>query len=321
MEKRRLAYIVKAIAISLIYALALRLFFGVPTWADVFSVMSVTFLACLPTTMGALVVYFSRAVLAAKIWYRITAPWLPLFAFFLITLLVSLEGFACWIMVLPLFMVAASVGGFIGAYIKRRKKHDKLYISALVLLPLIMAPVERMVGAIPGTYTANTTITIHADAANIWRHVTRVQAIPQQQDKGWLTRFLGFPRPVRAELNYEGVGGYREAIFTNGLTFHETVLEYTDKKKMVFTIKAFPYEIPSTTMDEHVVIGGSYFDVLTGTYELEAIDNTTFVLHLYSHFKLTTTFNFYASWWAKWIMQDIQNNILQVIKQRAEAKV
>lgn len=26
----------------------------------------------------------------------------------------------------------------------------------------------------------------------------------------------------------------------------------------------------------------------------------------------------YASWWAGWIMKDIQNNILQVIKQRAE---
>lgn len=33
---------------------------------------------------------------------------------------------------------------------------------------------------------------------------------------------------------------------------------------------------------------------------------------------MNTTFNFYASWWARWIMQDIQNNILQVEKQRAE---
>lgn len=139
-----------------------------------------------------------------------------------------------------------------------------------------------------------------------------------QNDKGWLTKSLGFPRPVKAELNYLGVGAYREAIFTNGLVFHETVTDYEDKKKMVFTIKANPHEIPSTTMDEHVVIGGNYFDVLNGTYELEKLDDNTYRLHLYSHFKLTTTFNFYASWWAKWIMKDIQNNILQVEKQRAE---
>jgi hypothetical protein len=87
---------------------------------------------------------------------------------------------------------------------------------------------------------------------------------------------------------------------------------------MVFSIKAYPYEIPSTTMDKHVVIGGQYFDVLNGTYELEKLNEKTYRLHLYSQFKLTTTFNFYASWWVRWIMKDIQNNILQVVRQRAE---
>jgi hypothetical protein len=41
-------------------------------------------------------------------------------------------------------------------------------------------------------------------------------------------------------------------------------------------------------------------------------------LHLNSEFKIKTTFNFYAGWWAKWIMKDIQNNILQIEKKRAE---
>jgi hypothetical protein len=148
--------------------------------------------------------------------------------------------------------------------------------------------------------------------------VTRVREIKEEQDKGWLTQTLGFPRPVKAELNYEGVGASREAIFTNGLVFHETVTEYIDKQKMVFAIKAYPHKIPSATMDEHVVIGGEYFDVLNGTYELEKLNETTYRLHLYSHFTLHTTFNFYASWWAGWIMKDIQNNILQVEKKRAE---
>jgi hypothetical protein len=38
---------------------------------------------------------------------------------------------------------------------------------------------------------------------------------------------------------------------------------------MTFSIKAYPHEIPAATMDEHVVIGGAYFDVLDGTYQLE----------------------------------------------------
>lgn len=74
-----------------------------------------------------------------------------------------------------------------------------------------------MIGAIPGTYKAYTFIDIKAPAEKIWQEVTRVSEIQEVQDKGWLTRFLGFPRPVKAELNFEGVGAYREAQFTNGL--------------------------------------------------------------------------------------------------------
>jgi hypothetical protein len=309
---------IKVIAIPTAYAILLRLFFGVNTWKDMFFVMTASFLFCLPTIIGILTVYFSSIEKVQRISYRIFTPWIPIGIFLIITLLFTLEGWACWLMVLPIFLLASSLGGLIGGYFKLKKRDNKTYISVLVLLPFFLSPIENMIGAIPGTYEAYTYIDIKAPADKIWSNVTRVREIKEEQDKGWLTRTLGFPRPVKAELDFEGVGAYREARFTNGLVFHETVLEYIDKKKMVFSIKAFPHEIPSTTLDEHVVIGGQYFDVLNGTYELEKINETTNRLHLYSHFKLTTTFNFYASWWARWIMNDIQNNILQVEKYRAE---
>jgi hypothetical protein len=308
----------KVIAIPSLYLLCMRFFFGVTTWSTLYSVMSVTFLFLSPTIAGALMVYLSNDDRAKSRFYQITAPWIPIFILFFVTLLASIEGWACWIMILPLFLVAASIGGVLGAYIKFRKKSDKLSISLLALLPFFISPIENMVGTMPDTYEAYTYIDIHASAEKIWDNVTSVKAIAAEQDKGWLTQTLGFPRPVEAVLNYKGIGAYRKAIFTNGLIFHETVSEYSDQKKMVFSIKAYPHEIPSTTMDEHVVIGGAYFDVLNGTYELEKRDDTIYRLHLSSHFKLTTTFNFYASWWARWIMQDIQNNILQVEKARAE---
>lgn len=314
----KLLTLLKVIAIPTGYAIILRLFFGVSTWIELFSVMSISFLFCLPTVVGALAIYFSNLEQVRKLWYRVFMPWIPILFFLVITLAVALEGWACWLMVLPLFLIAASLGGLLGGYFKMKKQSTRVYISVLALLPLLMSPIEAMVGSIPGTYQAYTFIDINAPADVIWSNVTRVREINEAQDKGWLTQTLGFPRPVKAELNYEGVGAYREAVFTNGLVFHETVSEYIHQQKMVFSIKAYPHEIPSTTMDEHVVIGGTYFDVLNGTYELEKLNDNTHRLHLYSHFKLNTTFNFYASWWAKCIMKDIQNNILQVEKQRAE---
>lgn len=321
MNNSKLFRLLKVIAIPTAYAVMLRLFFGVTTWADLFSVMSVSFLFCLPTIVGALTIYFSNIGQVKKVSYRFFMPWIPILIFMAVTLAFSLEGWACWLMVLPLFLLTASLGGLLGGYFKMKRQSSNVYISLLALFPLILSPIEAIMGTIPGSYTAYTYIDIKAPAEKIWSEVTRVKEIREDQDKGWLTRTLGFPRPVKAELNFEGIGAYREAIFTNGLVFHETVSEYSHEQKMVFSIKAYPHEIPSTAMDEHVVIGGNYFDVLNGTYELEKIDASTHRLHLYSHFKLTTTFNFYASWWARWIMEDIQNNILQIEKQRAEAGV
>jgi len=318
MKKSKLKTLLIAIAIPTLYAVTLRVIFGIKTWDELFGVMTVTFLFLLPTTVGALTVYLSSEENAKKHSYQVFAPWLPIFLFLVITIALEIEGWACWLMILPLFLIASTIGGFIGAYLKLRRRNDKLNISILVLLPFIFSPIESLIETIPGTYKAYTYIDINAPAEKIWDNVTSVKEIKEDDDKGYLSNFLGFPRPVKAELNFEGVGAFREAKFTNGLVFNERVTEYIHNKKMVFTIQANTYDIPSTTLDEHILIGGDYFDVLNGTYELEDLGNGIHRLHLYSHFKMKTTFNFYAGWWGKWIMKDIQNNILKIEKERSE---
>ena len=280
--------------------------------------MSITFLFLLPTIVGALTIYLSDKNNVENKLYQIFTPWVPIILFLIITLVLEIEGWACWLMILPVFLFAASIGGLIGGYLKLKKRNDSLNISLLILLPFLISPVEQLIEKIPGTYKAYTYIDINSSADKIWENVTSVKTIEKEDDTGYLTEFLGFPRPLKAELNYKGVGAYREAVFTNGLIFRETVTEYIENKKMVFSIKANTYEIPSTTLDEHILIGGKYFDVLDGTYELEKIEEGKFRLHLYSKFKMNTTFNFYAGWWGKIIMKDIQNNILKVEKKRAE---
>ena len=320
MTKEKILTALKILAFPIGYALILRLMYDVPALEETFRMMSVTFLFILPAIIGFLTVALSGEDAVRQFTYRFFMPWLPIFLFFLITLVFAIEGWPCLVMILPVFLVAGSVGGLIAGYFKLRKKNNKVYVSLLVLLPLLTSPAESLIGTEPVSYKAYTYIDIQAPAEKIWDNVTRVREISAAQDKGYLTNMLNFPRPVKAELNFEGVGAYREAIFTNGLVFHETVTEYTDNQRMSFTIKALPHEIPLTTMDEHLVVGGRYFDVLNGTYEMEELNDKTIRLHLWSNFRLTTGFNFYASWWATAIMKDIQNNILQIQKLRAEAE-
>ena len=129
MNKSKLTKILIMVGIPTLYAIVLRLFFGITEWNDFFTVMSVSFLLCLPTIVGALTIYFSSEENAKKFWYRFFVPWIPILVFFVITLLVSLEGWACWLMILPLFLLAATFGGLIGGYFKLRKRDNKVYIS------------------------------------------------------------------------------------------------------------------------------------------------------------------------------------------------
>jgi hypothetical protein len=310
----------KIVGITVIVALVIRFMFDVNDWQSLWSVMTLTFFASLPYLVGVLAIYMSGIDKVKSLRYRIFFPWIPIFVFFAITLLLSIEGWACWVMVLPLFLIFASLGGLTAGYFKLKKlrQSGNLHLSLTVLLPFFLAPIEQAIGEIPGFYKASTYIDIDASGEKIWRNVTRVSEIDESEDNRGLTNFLQIPRPIRAELNYEGVGAKREAIFDGGLVFNETVLTYEHEKMMSFSIKANTYEIPSTTFDEHVLIGGDFFDVLEGTYLLEQTGEQKYRLHLHSEFKLTTSFNFYASVWAKWIMSDIQENILQVIKKRSE---
>lgn len=106
--------------------------------------------------------------------------------------------------------------------------------------------------------------------------------------------------------------------FTGGLFFIETVDQWEPQHRLAFTIAAQTDQIPATTLDEHVRVGGPYFDVLRGEYRLEPLGNGVTRLHLSSRHRISTDFNWYAHLWTDAIMSDLQTRILHVIKQRCE---
>ena len=223
-------------------------------------------------------------------------------------------------MMLPLFLILAGLGGLTAGYfrLKKSKKIDRLQISIAFILPLILSPIEHTIGPQLSIFKAETSIIIEAPLDVIWSNVTRVKTITATEDKGTINKWLGIPRPIKAELNFEGIHAERKAIFTGGLIFTEIVTAYKHQELMEFSIEPNTGEIPSTTFDEHILIGGKYFDVLKGTYAIERVNENEVKLKLWSEFEVNTTFNFYSGLWAKWIMSDIQNNILTVIKTRCE---
>ena len=314
----------------------MRLFFG---YADgLLEVMSIAFIFLVPLGIGTLTIRFSDPARIQSRLYSFFMPWLSSLALLIITIAISVEGTICWVMAYPVFAIVAGIGGLImrGFLVRQQRalsedtdektldsgkdfrNNGNLQASVMLLLPLFAALLERTVVFQPQEFSAYNYIDIQANDVEIWPNVTRVSNIPATEDRSGINRLLGMPRPIRAELDTLAVGGQREAIFERGLVFHETVFEYEHLRRMAFSIKANPDEIPPTAMDEHVVVGGKYFDVLEGRYALEPLDEDRCRLHLSSRFVVSTSFNFYSGLWARWIMSDIQENILQVIKRRSE---
>ena len=101
------------------------------------------------------------------------------------------------------------------------------------------------------------------------------------------------------------------------MLFRETVIDWVPHRRLSFTIAVD--SIPTKTLDQHVTVGGEYFDVLDGTYEIVPISAKEVELRLWSTHRLSTHFNGYASLWTDFVMRQIQGNILQVVRDRAEA--
>ena len=223
----------------------------------------------------------------------------------------------------PLLFLAAAAGGLIAGIVRdtfRSAGPRQMVFACSLILPIALTPLEQQITPQREIHTVLTSIAIDATPETVWTQIKSVPLIrPEEQHRGWTQR-LGFPRPLEATLSHEGPGGIRRATFDGGVLFLETVTRWEPNQALAFTIKADTASIPPTTLDEHVTIGGPYFDVLDGEYNIQSLGANRVLLHLTSHQRLSTRFNAYAGLWTDAIMRDLQHNILLVIKDRCEPK-
>ncbi len=285
---------------------------------NTFGLMTMSFMFIVPLVIGLITAYHQDKITSSKKIAIITMPVFAIIGLIAISVVTGQEGVICALMALPVFLLMALIGGFIGVRIFKRNRTDKLYVSLFVLLPFIIAPIETKLGLTKKIFTEHTTIHINATDLVVWNNITRVKPIAETENNNSFFQMMGFPRPLEAELDTVAIGGIRKAIFARGLFFIETVTKLEVNKLLAINIVADPKSIPPAALDEHVIVGGKYFDVLEGKYEIEKISATTIKLHLTSQFRLSTRFNFYSGLWSKFIMRDIQKNILAIIKQRSE---
>ncbi len=307
-----------ALGVGLFYSLMMRFVLG-ENFINANGLLSIAFLVLTPVALGAITAHYNPT---ASSWQRLGQALLVTLLFIITTFLFNLEGLICLIIIGPLFAVLSILGSVLYGLIARRravKNRSTLVAAAFALLPFIAVPLENQFNNPDDFRQVENTILINAPAAVVWQHIIRVAPI-QARDLGHsVIDDIGFPRPVAATLTREGVGGVRHATFERGVEFIETVDEWVPLQRLSFSIVPNTATIPPTTFDEHVIVGGRFFDVLRGTYELQPAGPGRTRLVLHSRQRLSTHLNWYAGLWTRFVMSEIQGRILTVLKRRCEA--
>jgi hypothetical protein len=316
---------------SLIFAAACGVIYGVATQLvarNMFKgpkenmtswlVMSAAYVFLLPFVIGMVHVFFRSRQQLPSYAAAIFEPLLPSFMCLVLSFIVNWEGTICLIMALPIMLVLAALGGLAMRIILNFRQKNLIF-AFFVFLPIPLSLIEHQAPLPQEKQIVSNTVRINASADIVWKKIVRVEKITEKQESLFFA--MGFPRPIEAVLTGDGVGQTRLATFEHGLQFVETVTDWQQNKKLGFTIKADPKMTPLTTLDEHVTVGGEFFDVLSGVYEIHPAGPDQVDLRLYSQHRISTHYNFYARQWSKFLMSEIQGNILTVVKARAEAEM
>ena len=314
----RLKSVLIVFGVALLYALSARLLFGWKFLKDVFPIVSVSFLTLVPFAFGALTTFLGYRFCGPSEYWASLVPMLVAFIGFIGSFVAHLEALLCLVVAFPLMLPMALLGGQAMRWLLFHRSKN-LYVSIFVLLPFAVAPIEARWKAAPELVSIEDSIQINASPAEIWAEIASVRAISREEVPFKWIYLLDFPRPIAATLDREGVGARRRATFERNVSFFETVTEWEPEHSIAFTIKADPEFIPHTAFDQHIIVGGRFYDVLDGRYLIVREENGCRLVLTSTH-RLSTRFNAYAGWWSRWVMNQVQSSILTVIKKRSEVR-
>jgi hypothetical protein len=308
----RWSLLVAGVVLGVAYGLVTRIAFGAAAMLS-----SVTYVFLTPVLLGAIpLLIVSEPTLRA---YRslIFLPWLTLGGLFLAFAALRIEGAMCLVVLAAPFLVTSLLGAFIVRAIRLRREARRTMLSAFVVVPILLAPLEQAVRSPSRVFAITSEVTVRAPASLIWEQIVQVPEIEDREYTSGTFNSMGIPRPLEAKLFGSGVGARREGHFDGGLVLGEEITEWDPSRRVAFSITVRPETIRPVAFDQHVLTGG-YFEFIDAAYDLEPLDAVVTRLRLTSRYRLTSKLNFYGRVWGDAILRDFQERLLAVLAARSE---
>ncbi len=296
--------------------LALRLAFsGKPGGA--YQVMGASFIYLCPIVVGAVTVYVAERRQRRSWSYYFWAPLLANVLFVAGTILVLIEGLICAVIVVPLFAVIGGAAGLIMGAVCRVTNWPKQVLLSIGVLPFLLGAVETGLPLPVRTGTIERTVLVGATPSEIWRQILNAENIrPAELDHAWIFR-IGVPLPLAGVTRDTADGAVRRVTMGKNVYFDEMVTESREPSFMRWVYRFHEDSFPPYALDEHVVIGGHYFDLIDTAYSLTPKGAQT-ELKVRMRYRVSTQFNWYADPVARMLLGNMEEANLNFYRRRSE---
>jgi hypothetical protein len=304
-------------AAGVLVGIALRLIFSSEP-GGIYAAMSGAFIYLAPLLVGAVTVYVAELYERRTWGYYVRASILVNALFVLGTLIIMIEGLICAILIVPLFALMGALGGLAMGAVCRLTNWPKQTLSCFAVLPILLALAEQHVPLKDHISVVERQVLVQAAPNQVWDALLNTEQVSAQNyAPAWLHR-IGVPLPMSGITRQTDNGLVRRVTMGKQVYFDEVITEQQAHHYLRWTYRLYPDSFPPNALDEHVVVGGHYFDFKDTSYTLTPTPQGT-ALTVRMQYRVSTRFNWYAEPLARWLIGDLAQSNLSHYRQRSEA--
>jgi hypothetical protein len=284
-----------------------------------YAAMGSVFIYLVPMAVGAATVYLAERSQRRSWMYYVSVSVLANILFVLGTLVILIEGIICAIIVVPLFSVLGAIGGLIMGAICRVTNWPRPAAYAFVLAPLALGVVPMDALEHEHVAAIERAIVVDAPPEEIWRQIHNVRDVrPEEVDRAWIYR-IGVPLPVTGVTERTPSGSVRKITMGKQIHFEQVVVDWAEYRHVRWTYRFTEDSFPPAALDDHVRIGGRYFDLIDTEYTLTPKDPQSTWLSIRMRYRIKTEFNWYAGTVARLLIGNFEEVILRFYQRRSTA--
>jgi hypothetical protein len=276
-----------------------------------------SFVLLVPLLVGAVAVYIAerdrRRRWTQDFWIGAGANAL----FVLGTLVFLIEGLICAVLAVPLFGVLGGLAGVAMGVVCRSAGWSGRAVLSLATLPLLLGGIEQRLPMPQNLSSVERTCVVRASPEELWPQLLVARDIRAEEvGNAWMYR-IGVPLPSSAVTQLRDGTAIRHITMGKGIHFDQVAADLEPNHRVRWLYHFSADSFPPHALDDHVRIGGRYFDLIDTEYSLRKVPDGT-ELRVRMTYRVSTAFNWYARPLAHFFVGNFEEAALAFYAHRAE---